>query len=80
MKIIILSVAIFGILAVSAVPFYKHKGSKRLIKTSESKPAEWLSEAEIQSLIAKDQGFIDVTHVKEYDGKQAQNNNKGILE
>lgn len=51
------------ILTVSAIPL---ETPKRLIKTSESKPAEWLSESEIQKLIANDQGFIDVTNIKEH--------------
>lgn len=33
----------------------------RLIKTSESGPAQWLSENEILSLIDKHHNFIDVT-------------------
>lgn len=54
---------------VSAVPLDKNKESMRLIKTSEAKPAEWLTEVEIQGLIERDQGFIDVTYIEEYTGK-----------
>lgn len=55
-----------GLVLVSANPLKESGDSRRLIKSSPSKPAEWLSEPEILNLIKNDQGFIDITDTENF--------------
>jgi hypothetical protein len=78
MKVFLL-ISILGVALVSSCPTnQEQENGKRLIKTSEKEPAQWMDEDQIWSLIEKHQNFVDVTGHNFPDIKPEDINTQGI--